>query len=148
MKWDADDLERTALHEAGHAVIAWSFGVTVGCVHLDDAKQGGHAKIASIEHLERFEQIAQWLAGFEAEQAFKPPARKRGAAIDCGEVSRILRENETPEDEPEGQVLREQGRQCAERRLRQHESKLRELARHLIEHRYIDRVEFEAMMQR
>jgi hypothetical protein len=35
MTWGPDDKDRTALHEAGHAVVAWSFGVTVGCIHLD-----------------------------------------------------------------------------------------------------------------
>jgi hypothetical protein len=147
MTWDPDDLERTALHEAGHAVVAWSFGVTVGCIHLDLEKEGGHAKIAPTAHLEHFEQIANWLAGFEAEQAFKPPGRKAKAMIDCGEVWRILRQNATSEGEPEGQALRERGRACAESRLREHESKVRRVARHLVEHHYMDRVVFEAMMQ-
>jgi hypothetical protein len=43
-------------------------------------------------------------------------------------------------------VLREQGRACAEDRLRQCASKLRQLAHHLIEHHYIDRVDFETLM--
>jgi len=77
------DRERTALHEAGHAVVAWSFGVTVGCIHLDSEKQGGHAEIAPATHLEPFEQIAIALAGFESEQIFKPPGDKRGFLMIC-----------------------------------------------------------------
>jgi len=62
-------------------------------------------------------------------------------------VSRILRENDIPEDMPEGQNLREEGRACAEGRLFKHKAKVRRVARHLIEHHYIDRVSFEKMMQ-
>jgi hypothetical protein len=146
-EWDPNDKERTALHEAGHAVLAWSFRVTVGCIHLDVKRQSGHAKIAPTTHLKHFEQIANWLAGFVAEEVFKPPGRKAKAIIDDGEVSRILRENGTPDDTAEGQRLREQGRAYAEGRLREHRSKVRRLARHLMEHHYIDRVDFEAMMR-
>lgn len=32
------DLERTAYHEAGHAVVAWALGVTVMRVTIDPAK--------------------------------------------------------------------------------------------------------------
>jgi hypothetical protein len=147
MNWDPAVTERTALHEAGHAVVAWSFGLTVGSIHLDLATQGGHADIAAYTHLNPVEQIAIRLAGYEAEQAFKPPGRKAKAMIDFGEVSRILRENGTPEDTPEGRKLREQGCACAQARLREHEARVRRVALHLIEHHYIDRVGFEAMMQ-
>ena len=146
--WDPKDKERTALHEAGHAVVAWSFGVTVGCIHLDLEKESGHAEIASSAHLKHFEQIANWLAGLEAERVFKPPGRAFKAAYDFGEVSRILRENGTPQETVEGQKLRERGRAYAEGRLREHRSKVRRLAQHLMEHHYIDRVVFEAMMRK
>ena len=58
MNWDPAVTERTALHEAGHAVVAWSFGLTVGSIHLDLATQGGHANIAAYTHLNPVEQIA------------------------------------------------------------------------------------------
>jgi hypothetical protein len=141
------DRERTALH-AGHAVVAWSFGVTVGCIHLDSEKQGGHAKIAPATHLEPFEQIAIALAGFESEQLFKFPGNKAGAFDDLHDkVPSILREIGTSEDEPRGRLIRDQGRACAEDLLRQCASKVRQLTRHLIEHHYIDPVDFETMMR-
>jgi len=147
--WDPDDKERTALHEAGHAVVAWSFDLPLGSIYLDLEKESGGttADRASIARLTLVEQIANWLAGYEAEQAFKRPGRKWNAGDD-GQVRRILRENDTPEDTPEGQDLGEQGRACAEARLLKHEAKVRCVARHLIEHHYIDRVTFEEMMQR
>jgi hypothetical protein len=147
MTWDFDDKERTALHEAGHAVVAWSFGVAVGCLYLDPKTKGGGAPIDSTTHLAPFEQIANWLDGFESEQAFKPPGRKYNAGKDFGEVRRILRENGTSKDEPEGQALRERGCACAKSRLREHESKVRAVARHLVDHHYMDRIVFEAMMR-
>src|SRR6516164_4878454 len=97
--------------------------------------------------IKHFEQIANWLAGLEAEKVFKPPGRAFKAAYDFGEVSRILRENGTPQETVEGQKLRERRRAYAEGRLREHRSKVRRLAQHLMEHHYIDRVVFEAMMR-
>jgi Peptidase M50B-like len=147
LTWNPEDKERTALHEAGHAVVAWSFGVTVGYIHLDLENESGHAQIASTAHLEPFEQIANWLAGYEAEQVFKPPGNGRRAFDDFyDKVPKILRENGTSLDEPEGQDLRERGRACAESRLRKHENKVRAVACHLVEHHRMDRALFEAMM--
>ena len=62
-------------------------------------------------------------------------------------VPPILRATGTSEDEPEGKALCEQGRVCAEERLHEHKSKVCAVARHLVEHDYMDRVEFEAMMK-
>ena len=141
MIWNPDDKKRTALHEAGHAVVAWSFGVTVGCIHLDLENKSGHTMVASITRLQPFEQIAQCLAGFEAEQAFKPPGCRRRAFDDFHDkVPPILRANGTSDDEPEGQKLRERGRSCAEECLREHATKVWRIADHLVEHHYMDRV--------
>ena len=37
---DPDDKERTSLHEAGHAVVAWSYGVGIGSIRLDTKMKG------------------------------------------------------------------------------------------------------------
>jgi hypothetical protein len=58
----------------------------------------------------------------------------------------ILRANGTSDDEPKGQELLTQGH-CSEKLLHEHESKVRAVARHLVEHHYMDRVVFEAMMK-
>jgi hypothetical protein len=56
MTWDPDDKERTALHEAGHAVVAWSFNVVVGCIHLDPVgadqgrrREGGASRYGALK---------------------------------------------------------------------------------------------------
>ena len=140
-RWDPDDKERTALHEAGHAIVGWSCGAIVGCIHLDTEKQGGSAHMTFAEHFSSVEEIAYWLGGYEAEQMLKPPGSKRRAMVDVGETDRILRENEA------GEELRQQGRECARTRLREHESKLRVVVSHLVQYNYMDRVTFQAMMQ-
>ena len=150
MTWDRDDNERTALHEAGHAVVAWSLGVTIERIYLDLENKSGGVDVppASAAHLKLVEQIANCFAGFEAEQAFKPPGRKAKALLDCGDIRKILRDNGTPEETSEGQELRERGRACAAARLREHETKVRRVADHLAQHHHIiDRAVFEAMMQ-
>jgi hypothetical protein len=119
--WDPDDREKTAYHEAGHAIVLWTFGVLpTGGVHLDQEEESGRTAtdLSAPTRLRPVQQIATSLAGFEAEQAFRPPGRKAKAMIDCGEVRRILRENGTSIEEPEGQALRDDGRTCAQERLR------------------------------
>jgi hypothetical protein len=86
--------------------------------------------VASTAHLQPFEQIAQCLAGFEAEQAFTPPANQSRAGYDrYHHVPPILRANGTSDDEPKGQELLRQGHICSEKRLHEHESRVRAVAR-------------------
>jgi len=47
------------------------------------------------ERLPPLHEIAFWLAGYDAEQTFRPPGRKRAAAVDVGEVQKVLRETKT-----------------------------------------------------
>lgn len=91
-------------------------------------------------------QIAIALAGFEAEQAFKPPGRKEKAKYDFREVRRLLQANGTLETEPAGQHLCEQGRAAAVERLLEYEAKVWGVARHLLEHHHLNRDAFEALM--
>jgi hypothetical protein len=141
-------MERTALHEAGHAVVAWSFDITGGALYLDRVNKSGHFDLAGYAHLEPFKQIAIALAGFEAEQTLKPPGSKRRAFDDFHDkVPVILRNNGTSLDESKGKALRKNGRACAKRRLLKHERKVRAVADHLVEHHYMDRVTFEALMK-
>jgi hypothetical protein len=94
--WNHSDfLEKTAYHEAGHAVLLWTFGVPpLGGLHLDHVKQGGRVDSdrTAAERLPPVHEIAFWLAGYEAQQTFRPPGRRRAAAVDLGEVQRVLRE--------------------------------------------------------
>ena len=39
--WDPDDMAKVAVHEAGHAVVAWPFGLPLKRIYLDLATQRG-----------------------------------------------------------------------------------------------------------
>jgi hypothetical protein len=52
-----------------------------------------------------------------------------------------------PTMSPREKELLRQGHICSEKLLHEHESKVRAVARHLVEHHYMDRVVFEAMMK-
>ena len=128
--WDPDDKERTALHEAGHAVVAWSFGLTVECVYLDLEKEGGNTLTdrAGEEKLCEIEHIAIALAGYASESIFKPPARKAKAIHDFHtSVPQIFRRYGV-EDEREQRTKCRQGGACSKGRLRDHEAKVRRVA--------------------
>jgi hypothetical protein len=128
-----DSLEKTAYHEAGHAVLVWTFGVPpVGGLHLDHVKQGGRVDgdRRAAERLPPVHEIAFWLAGYEAEQIFRPPGRRKAAAVDFGEAQRVLRETKT---RLRGPALRNKGRALARARLREHEAGVHRVARELVE---------------
>jgi hypothetical protein len=134
--WDPADCRKTAIHEAGHAVVGWTLGILpTGGASLDHEKEGGRVDFprVEVERLPPDQQIAIWLACFEAEQLLVPPARKRTALADEGEVWRIQRENDTTFDQPEGQALREQGRVLAELKLREHKVAVLRVADALVE---------------
>ena len=39
--WDPDDMAKCAYHEAGHAIVAWSFNLVVQRVYLDVGENSG-----------------------------------------------------------------------------------------------------------
>jgi ATP-dependent Zn protease len=156
--WDPDDKERTAFHEAGHAVVAWSFGVVVHRVRLNLEKQNGNAFAdpAAAEKLALVEQIAIALAGYASESiCIKPPARflrlwrqrrKAKAVHDLlTSIPEIFRRHDI-EDERERRSACRRGGVCSKKRLREHEAKVRRVARQLLKHHDIDRDAFEALM--
>jgi hypothetical protein len=143
-------MKKVAFHEAGHAVLAWSFGVPVGGVYLDLQKESGHIDAPSHKHMDIdiTRRIAFCLAGLRAEDAFTPPGRPAKAAFDLGNVWELLRESGTPKDTPEGKVLRNQGRACADKQLRKHEARVRRVAEALLQQPHkITRDQFEQLMR-
>ena len=131
------DLEKAAYHEAGHAVVAWSFGVPVGGIYLDLQNESGHMDAPSPKHMDIdiARRIAFCLAGLRAEDAFAPPGRPAKAAFDFGNVWEMLRDNG-------------QGRDCADKQLRKHAAKVRRVAERLLQPPHeIAREQFEHLMQ-
>lgn len=56
----------TAVHEAGHAVVAWGLGLSVGDLDLLDADGAGRSWIEDDAHLGTIDRIAVCAAGMEA----------------------------------------------------------------------------------
>jgi hypothetical protein len=76
VSWDPDDRFRTALHEAGHAVVLSSFNIAVQAVYLDSVKESGGTipvEPLAIAQLDVDPHMAFASAGYLSERLFKPP---------------------------------------------------------------------------
>jgi hypothetical protein len=72
----------TSFHEAGHAVVAWSFGVPVGALFVKADDAGGGAETGPTTHLKLPEQIAFYWAGAAAQTVFNCPGHELAALQD------------------------------------------------------------------
>jgi hypothetical protein len=124
-------MEKVAFHEAGHAVVAWLFGLSLKRIYLDLKTEGGAAPADGPASLAK--KIAIYYAGNVSEEIFKGPAVPRRAHADRYYVRRLLEENGTPEDEPEGQALIAKGCSWAEKLLRRHEARVGRVAKRLLQ---------------
>jgi hypothetical protein len=86
-----EDLRRAAFHEAGHVVVARSFGLPVGD-HLEIADDGsGKTKIGSADHLPLIDQITVRIAGVAAQDLFGLP-KPRAVYPDRGKIIELVKE--------------------------------------------------------
>jgi ATP-dependent Zn protease len=91
-------------HEAGHAVVANSFGVPVQAIWVAFTEEKGwhggtdHAQ-GSVEHLHYMDQATILMAGKTAEELFGCPAHETAWRKDLGQISVLLNANRIPEDE-------------------------------------------------
>jgi hypothetical protein len=133
--WDPVDMEKTAFHEAGHAIVEWSLGVPPARIYLDlENRSGGTVPAVDPSRLCLVQQIAIHYAGPKAEEIFTGFARARdhAARADHLWVHVLLEKNGTPEEEPEGQALQTSAYACAEKLLRRHEPRIRRVANRLM----------------
>jgi hypothetical protein len=107
----------TSVHEAGHAVVAWSFGVPVGALWVDSDDASGGAEIGSAAHLTLADQIAIWLAGAVAQDVFKCLGHELSGFTDYVAIMELLEEHGVSE-QAEGRALRAQGWDIAAERLK------------------------------
>jgi hypothetical protein len=136
----------TAYHETGHAVVARSFGLQVETITVlaDDASGG--AKIGSAAHLSLVEQIAVCAAGYTAEKVYGHHTHYWAAGSDYDCIRKLLEDSEIVEGE-ESVALRSRGADCARERLVAHEAKVIRLAEYLVQHGFVDDVEFLRLME-
>jgi hypothetical protein len=137
----SDQLRGAALHEAGHAIVARAFGLTIITIEIgiggDDAK--GEVKTSSEHHLPRIDRLTIYAAGVEAQELFECPTNYQAGADDFGKMIELLEELET-EAEREGCC---KAAHIRARDILQMQSKeVVRLAEHLIKHRKIDGPQF------
>jgi len=130
----------TAFHEAGHAIVGWSFGLEVRAVRVSADDASGGADIAPHGHLSLAEQLAIYLAGIEAENLFQAPAHRWVFGSDFDAIQKLLAAHEITNGQ--GPALRECGRAIARKRLKMYRAKVVALAERLMECGSVEASEF------
>jgi hypothetical protein len=99
--------EGSCFHEAGHAVVAYSLGLSVDAVRvrMDDAS-GGTDNCCCSALLPFIDQLAIVLAGAVSEAIFKKQSHPVGSARDHARIIKLL----TGISEEQGDILRAAGR--------------------------------------
>jgi hypothetical protein len=88
-------------HEAGHAVVAWSFGVRVVAVYVTfSVARGWHGGTDYIDGsaLHYIDQVTNLAAGRAGEEVFDCPAHYGAWLADLGEISALLNDKGISED--------------------------------------------------
>jgi hypothetical protein len=136
----------TAYHEAGHAVVAWSFGLPVVAISVAADDASGGAQIGVANHLDLTKQIAVAAAGYTAENVFGDAAHYLAPIDDYDRIRKLLEDNGVAEG-PEAQTLRLKGANLADEILRAHEAKVIRLAEKLAQNGSVDGIGFLRLMR-
>src|SRR5712671_5282064 len=89
-----EDRLGAAYHEAGHAVVAWSLGLTVGAMSInEDDPTAGCVDIGPTEHLPTTDRLAVCLAGMEAQYLFGFPTHADAGYSDVTKALDIIGED-------------------------------------------------------
>jgi hypothetical protein len=135
--WDPVDVEKAAYHEAGHTVVAWSFGLPLARVYLDLEKEDGGVDYLAerFDRLCLLQQIVFHYGGPVLENIFRGPASSKRCSGDHVNVHVLLEKNGTPKEEPEGegQALQTRAYSWAEKLLRRHEARAGRVAERLLQ---------------
>lgn len=145
----ADDyLRAMSYHEAGHAVVAWSFGLEIGNIHIREIGAGdGGAQIGGADHLPLIDQLAARAAGKEAEQLFDSHLPDYASDRDREmAISLVLKHHpdiSLYEVVPKHLMA---GHARARERLIEHQDKVERLADRLRQHREVSAAMFARLM--
>jgi hypothetical protein len=135
----------TAFHEAGHAVVAWSFGLTVDAVWVNADDASGGASISPVDHLTLAEQIAVWWSGTAAESVFDCQSHEYAAFEDHVRGMELLEVHGISEEE-HGPALRAEALSIATARLEANKTRVIELTERLAVDGRVDASEFLQLM--
>jgi hypothetical protein len=138
--WDPDDMAKVAVHEAGHALVAWLFGIPLKRIYLDLNSQGGAAvpdvDVECAARLNLLQAIAVHYAGPVSERTFGGPPNQnteRRADHDNKMASLMLDRNGTAPFDADGLSLKARAHSRVEELLRRHESRIRRVAKRLLQ---------------
>jgi len=123
----------TAIHEAGHAVVAWSFNLPVGAIWVSAEDASGGTRIGPAGHLKLEEQIAVRCAGGIAEEVFECPGHELATFQDNVAIMKLLGEHGFTEENG-GPALRARGYDIAATALEKNRAKVMALVEQLVEH--------------
>jgi hypothetical protein len=126
---ECDEIEATALHEAGHAVIHHLLGNTVSFVTMCDDTE--NAKVTATKHSDN-DWVIGGFAGPWAQQLFSddPPTQ-----AGCSHDYRLINETLGISSAQDPQVsLREELKERARQMVLANETSIRTVAKHLISH--------------
>ena len=135
----------TAFHEAGHAVVAWSFGLTVDAIWVNADDASGGTNISPPHHLTVPEQIAVWWGGTVAQDVFECPGHELAAFKDHEAIMELLEAHEISEDE-HGPALRAEGHSIATARLEANKTQVIKLVERLVKVGRVEAAEFLQLM--
>jgi ATP-dependent Zn protease len=127
----------TAVHEAGHIVVAWALGLHTEstAIGVRGDETAGEVQIADPSHLPLIDQIALCSAGGDAQQLLGIEAHGTATWGDIGKVIELI--GDYPKDE--GDKLRFAGFDRSKQLLLLHRDKLEVLARELWKRGELDR---------
>jgi ATP-dependent Zn protease len=144
----ADYLRAMSYHEAGHAVVAWSFGVEVGNIHIREIGAGnGGAQIGSADHLPLTDQLALLAAGKEAERQCKSGLPDYASDEDRLMAINLVLKHQPGLSSDEIQRHLDAGHDRARERVVEHRAKIERLADRLRHDREVSAATFLLLMQ-
>jgi hypothetical protein len=141
------DRAGAAFHEAGHAVVAWALGLSVGEIEIGIAgdDSAGRSEIGDSSHLPIEDRIAVCLAGLEAQDLFKCPTHDLAGASDFTKIIEMI-EGEDEEGkiltEGESKTLQDAGAARARRLLIDHTEQVGRLVAALLKSKKINAGDF------
>jgi hypothetical protein len=132
-------------HEAGHAVVAFSFGLRVAAVRVAySEKRDWYGAMDAEKPQSMANQITLLCASKMAEKFFDCPAHNRSWFHDYGEIDSLLSRNDVPVDERPTRI--DEGEACACTILEEYREQARRLTDRLVERGCIDNAEFLRLM--
>jgi ATP-dependent Zn protease len=133
-----------AIHEAGHAVVAWALGLKVRrmAVGINGDDSAGSAEIEVNPCLPLVDRIAVCSAGIDAQSIFDAPTNDICAIMDMNEIRNLV--EEYPDDD--GEALRYAGYRRSKELLELHRAKVERLAQSLVERTELDQVAIEQIL--